>query len=176
MVGNPSVTRPATDTGADVVYVYDAIAGAYATSTTLPPGGGAWALRGTAGSVTVTPSSTPATTAPPSLVGPLYRWQQTVLSTGQSMTPANPSNYTLQLAADGTAAAQVDCNRASGTYTVSGSSLSLNFLTTTLAACPAGSLGDQYLQQLNSVTSFSFQGGQLILQLAANSGTMRFAQ
>jgi PKD repeat protein/heat shock protein HslJ len=178
MVGNPSVTGPATVTGADVVYVWDATGGAYASQTTIAPGRGAWALRSTAGSVTITPSSTGTSTPSPtpSLIGPLYRWQQTVLSTGQSMTPPNPSSYTLQLAADGTAAAQADCNRASGTYTVSGSSLNLNFLATTLAACLPGSLGDQYLQQLNSVTSFSFQGTQLILQLPSNQGAMLFAQ
>jgi PKD repeat protein len=61
MVGNPSVTRQATVTGADVVYVYDPVAGAYSNSTTLPPGVGAWALRSTAGSVTVTPSTTATT-------------------------------------------------------------------------------------------------------------------
>jgi PKD repeat protein len=63
MVGNPSVTRPATVTGADVVYIYDPVSGAYANSTTIPPGGGAWALRGTSGSITVTPSTTAVTTS-----------------------------------------------------------------------------------------------------------------
>jgi PKD repeat protein len=62
MVGNPSVTGPATVTGADVVYIYDAVASAYATSPTIPPGAGAWVLRGTAGGITITPNvAVPAT-------------------------------------------------------------------------------------------------------------------
>jgi PKD repeat protein len=121
--------------------------------------------------------SVPAPPAPtPTLVGPLYRWQETLLNNGQRFVPPNPSSYTLQLFPDGTAAAQADCNRASGSYTLNGNQLTLSFLAVTLAACPPGSLSDQYLQQLNGVSSFFFQNGQLFLSLMFDSGTMRFSQ
>jgi para-nitrobenzyl esterase len=98
------------------------------------------------------------------------------MSSGERFVPVNPSQYTLQLFPDGTAAAQVDCNRAAGTYTVSGNRLTLSFQVTTLAACPPGSLSDRYLQQLNAVNSFFFRDGQLFLEIMFDSGTMRFTQ
>ena len=73
------------------------------------------------------------------LVGPVYRWQESLLNDDSRFVPTNPNNYTLQLMPDGTAAAQVDCNRAVGSYTLNGNQLSLSFLATTLAACPPGS-------------------------------------
>ena len=50
-----------------------------------------------------------------------------------------------------TAAAQVDCNRAVGSYTLNGNNLTLSFLITSLAACPPGSLADRYQQNLNKI-------------------------
>jgi PKD repeat protein len=82
------------------------------------------------------------TTPTPNLVGPVYRWQETLLNDDSRFVPSDPSRYTLQLMPDGSAAAQVDCNRAMGSYTLSGNQLSLSFLVTTLAACPPGSLSD----------------------------------
>jgi PKD repeat protein len=116
----------------------------------------------------------PAPAPTPNLVGPLYRWQGTLLNDGSTFTPVDPSQYTLQLFPDGTAAAQLDCNRSSGTYTINGNRLTLSFLATTLALCPPGSLSDRYLQQLNAVVSFFFQDGQLFLELMFDSGSMRF--
>jgi PKD repeat protein len=114
--------------------------------------------------------------AQPSLVGPLWSWRGTLLNDGQRFTPANPSQYTLQLFEDGLAAAQVDCNRASGSYTVSGNRVTLTFLAVTAAACPPGSLGEPFLRQLNNVTSFFFQDGELFLELMFDSGSMRFTR
>jgi hypothetical protein len=52
LVGNPGNT-PATVTGADVVYVYDAASGSYIAVTTLQPGEGAWAYSTSGGSITI---------------------------------------------------------------------------------------------------------------------------
>jgi para-nitrobenzyl esterase len=112
----------------------------------------------------------------PILIGPVSRWRETLMGDGQRFTPADPSRYALQLMPDGTAAAQVDCNRAVGTYTTNGNELTLSFLVTLLAACPPGSLADRYQQQLNSVSSFFFRDGVLFLELMFDSGTMRFSQ
>lgn len=51
MVGNPG-SRPATVSGADVVYVYDPGAG-YQQTTILQPGQGAWVLSNRGGTVTI---------------------------------------------------------------------------------------------------------------------------
>jgi plastocyanin len=55
-IGNPSGTRPATVTGADAVYTYDASSGQYVATKTLQPGDGAWAISLKGGQITITPS------------------------------------------------------------------------------------------------------------------------
>jgi heat shock protein HslJ len=71
---------------------------------------------------------------------------------------------------------KADCNQVTGTYTVDGSSLTLSTLgPSTLAACPEGSLDQEYLAALNTVSSFGMQADQLVLVLKENAGKMTFA-
>ncbi|MGH2583396.1 MAG: PKD domain-containing protein, partial [Dehalococcoidia bacterium] len=88
----------------------------------------------TAPGTLVRPASGGSPTPAPSPVGPVFRWQETLLSDGQRFTPADPSLYTLQLFPDGRAAAQVDCNRSVGSYALSGDQLTISLQATTLAA------------------------------------------
>jgi hypothetical protein len=55
LVGNPSAQTPVRVLGADLLLGYDPGQGAYGARTTLAPGQGAWALRYTGGTLTITP-------------------------------------------------------------------------------------------------------------------------
>ncbi len=53
-------------------------------------------------------------------------------------------------------------------------SLSIALAPTTQAACPPGSLSDQFSKSLGQVQSYLFDGDNLILQEKMDSGTLRF--
>lgn len=111
----------------------------------------------------------------PELVGPVWRWEQTLMGNGDKFVPDNPGNYTVQFMPDGTAAIQADCNQVGGTYTLDGSAITIVLGPSTLAACPEGSLGDQFVANLGAAAKYSFSDGNLIIDLKSDSGTMRFS-
>jgi heat shock protein HslJ len=86
----------------------------------------------------------------------------------------DPERYTLSLADDGSFQAKADCNNVSGTYVTDGDEITLSPGPSTLVACPEGSLGDQFVSLLHTVSSFSVGGNDLDLRLADQAGTMAF--
>jgi len=110
------------------------------------------------------------------VVGVSWQWQRTRLSDHATVAPVDPSRYTFEVDARGRLALRVDCNRGFGQIFVSGNQVVVGPLATTLVACPPGSLGDTFLQQLNDVTSFDVLDGDLVLQLRFGDGTMHFSR
>jgi heat shock protein HslJ len=104
----------------------------------------------------------------------VWQWSEFQSSDETVVKPENPEAYTLEFLPDGKLAAQADCNRAMGTYTVDGSLITLEVLGMTKAACPPGSLSDQYIEYLNNVVSYVFQDGDLYLALKFDSGILKF--
>jgi heat shock protein HslJ len=108
------------------------------------------------------------------LTGPIWRWDQTVMNNDETFVPANPANYTVQFKPDGTVSIQADCNNVGGTYTVDGSSITIQTGPTTMMACPPGSLGDQFVAQLSGAAIYFIRGENLFIDLKFDSGTMQF--
>ena len=71
---------------------------------------------------------------------------------------------------------QADCNIAGGTYTIDGRGIKITITTTTLAACPDGSLSDQFIKELNEAVIYLFEGEDLLIDRIYDSGTMRFTR
>jgi heat shock protein HslJ len=90
------------------------------------------------------------------------------------MTVSNPENYELILWTDATYNIKADCNVGNGSYTMSGTSLSLMPGPMTLAECGPDSLGNQFLEQLSYVRTYVTDEGQLVLNLFADAGNMIF--
>jgi heat shock protein HslJ len=90
-------------------------------------------------------------------------------------TPDDPNKYLIEFLENGNVIVQADCNRVIGTYTVDGNQLSITPGPSTLAACPPGSLGDEFVRQLGNVSSYLFDGENLVLEFKFDSGTMTFA-
>ena len=84
--------------------------------------------------------------------------------------------YTIAFAGDGSVSVVADCNTGSGTYAVDGEAgLSISIRAVTSAACPAGSLGDTFIENLNFAGLFFIENGTLTIEIMADGGTMTFA-
>ncbi len=104
-------------------------------------------------------------------------WQWTVLTvtTPASQTAvADPARYTISFEGDGRVQVKADCNSGSGTYHTNGPSMTIDVGVLTRAACPTGSLSDDYVRDLGAVTSYVLEDGRLALQLKDEGGEMRF--
>jgi heat shock protein HslJ len=124
------------------------------------------------------------TPAPTSLAG--TSWQLLAIDSmddAQGTTrPGDPSRYTVTFGADGRAAFQLDCNRASGEWkatpaTADARSGQLIFgaLAGTRALCASGSLDQRLSRELPYVRSYLFQDGQLHMSLLADGGILHWA-
>lgn len=97
------------------------------------------------------------------------------MNDGSSNTPSDPNQYLIEFLANGHVAVQADCNRVAGTHRVNGNRLAITLGPSTLAACPPGSLGDEFVKQLGNISSYFFKGDNLILEIKMDSGSMIFA-
>lgn len=120
---------------------------------------------------TATPDGPPAT---PPLVGTTWHWLWT-LDPERTWAPADHSRYTLTLGADERLALRADCNRGFAGYRLDGLRLDIQPIGTTKMACPAGSLGDRFVKQVQGSRLAVAVVGLLRIDLFADSGTMWFA-
>jgi heat shock protein HslJ len=109
----------------------------------------------------------------PAIIGAPWQWVTTLYSDDTKSVPENPGNYILELLPEGQLAITADCNQATGTYTLDGDRISINIAAMTLAACAPGSLGDQFIQDLNAAQSYLMDGEDLIIILKLDTGSMR---
>jgi heat shock protein HslJ len=86
----------------------------------------------------------------------------------------NPQNYQLTFHDNGTVEIKADCNIASGASNMDASRIAIVVGPTTLAACPPGSRSDEFLKHLGNAAIYSFQPGELFIDLLAEGGTMHF--
>lgn len=110
----------------------------------------------------------------PALTGVVWQWQELQGGDGSIVAPDDPGRYTVTFLPDNELAILADCNRAQGTYSVDGVSLSLTIGGVTRAMCPAGSLMDPYLSDLDEASTYVFRDGNLYLALPMDAGIMTF--
>jgi heat shock protein HslJ len=110
-----------------------------------------------------------------SLTGATWQWQGSQYSNDTSATPEDPSKYTIAFAEDGTYQGMADCNGIGGEYTLEDSSITISPGPTTLIACPEGSLASEFTRDLEGAAIVFFQEGDLLIDLFADAGTMRFS-
>jgi len=134
----------------------------------------------TVGQPTV-PTAAPAATQPPAsvqsqpgLTGTIWLWIG-VTSPVEQVAVESPVNYSLVFQADSTVNITADCNNARGSYQVQGQSLTIQVGPMTKAACPPGSRSDEFIHYLGSAATYTFQDGNLFIDLAADGGTLEFA-
>jgi arginine/lysine/histidine transporter system substrate-binding protein len=130
---------------------------------------------------TLVPTKVPPTTAAPSgdlqkLGSQTWKWISSTDNSGKLVTVPNPDNYTLTFStSDNTVQIKADCNTAQGTFTTDGSRMTITVGPMTMAACPPGSLSDQFITGLSGVAGYLFSGEQLILEWKVDAGQMLFS-
>ena len=88
----------------------------------------------------------------------------------------DPSQYTMRLGADGTATLNLNCNKATGTWTSepagdgTSGTFGLGPLAATLAACPPPNYDEQISAQAQYLRSYLLRDGRLYLSLMADGG------
>jgi len=109
-----------------------------------------------------------------SLIGVTWQWEH--FASGAEAMEVPLPDYTITFADDGTYFGQADCNRIRGSYSTDGSTISILPGATTRAACPPGSLGDDFTRYLTEVATYAFtDDGKLLLELPVDSGTLTFS-
>lgn len=110
----------------------------------------------------------------PSLIGVTWQWQQFQGGDGTTIAPDDPSKFALEFQKDGTVFGQVDCNRASGTYTADGVSIEI-LLATTRMFCGEGSLDTDFGRFVSESNTYVIRDGNLSLALPMDGGITTFA-
>jgi heat shock protein HslJ len=109
------------------------------------------------------------------LTGIVWKWEQ-LTTPVDTITVDDPEKYTVEFQPDGQVSVQADCNAGSGTYTLHRSSISIEIMAMTMAACPPDSLSDEFVKNLNAAAITFREGENMFIDLEFDSGTMRFAQ
>jgi len=104
-----------------------------------------------------------------------WLWIETVTPV-EKIAPASPENYTLEFLPDRTVRVLLDCNRGNGTYQVDGKSLTIGPIAATRMMCPPGTMDAEFGKELDAVRNWFMQGDTLMMDMFADSGTMRFVQ
>lgn len=86
-----------------------------------------------------------------------------------------PENYTVEFMEDGSVAIQADCNQGRGDFSSEeDGSIDITVGAMTRAACPPGSISNEFLQGLEGSAIYFFQDGKLFMDIQYDTGTMRF--
>ena len=109
----------------------------------------------------------------PMVLNKTWQWVSTVTPV-EKITAPDPEHYTIQLIEGGKARVRFDCNSGGGNYIISKGKVSFGPLMSTRMACPEGSMDSAFMRDLQRVSSFFLESGELFLELSADSGTMRF--
>jgi heat shock protein HslJ len=122
-------------------------------------------------------SETPPTPQPPQvdpdLVGK-WDWTEFTSPAGEKIIVPNPTQYTVELMANGMVGVKADCNNGNGIFTADGSNINIQVNALTRALCGPGSYSEQFVAALNDAALYFFQNGSLFMDLPMDSGTMTF--
>jgi len=104
----------------------------------------------------------------------VWQLRSIVSADGSLLTIEDPSVFTLMLTDDGKVSVRADCNRASGGYTISGSTLSIGPIASTRAYCTTAPVDQQFLALLGGENIVTTSGATL--QLSSPRGTLGFGR
>jgi len=112
------------------------------------------------------------------IIGTVWQWKQTLYNDDRKAVPADPHNYTVQFRVDGTLTVKADCNLHGGTYSASAEdkTLTIEITHSTMAACPDGSLQEEFVRSLSAAAIYFIRDGDLFIDLKYDSGTIRFSK
>ena len=112
------------------------------------------------------------------ITGTVWQWGQTHYNDDRKAAPTDPKNYTVQFREDGTLNVKADCNQKGGTYSASMEEkrLSIEITNSTMAACPEGSLEDEFVRALSAAAIYFIKDGDLYIDQKYDAGTIRLSK
>lgn len=110
------------------------------------------------------------------ITGTVWEWVQTQYNDDKKTVPAEQANYTVQFFQDKSLSVKADCNQKGGSYSIEDKRLSIEITHSTMAACPDGSLEEDFVRELTAAAIYFFNEEDLFIDLKYDTGTMRFAK
>jgi heat shock protein HslJ len=107
------------------------------------------------------PAAEPAVAGPAPLLGTVWSLELIRFVNGTELVPREPGLYTLLLGPDGSVALRVDCNQGAGRFEVDAERLFFAPFATTRAACPPGTIDQDFLVQLGSAATYQLADDEL---------------
>ncbi|MGW8194951.1 MAG: META domain-containing protein [Desulforhopalus sp.] len=109
------------------------------------------------------------------LPGKIWQLVEIVSMNDRVYAPDDPSLYTIEFMAHGTARVRADCNRGTGSWTSTApGQLQFGKIAATLAVCPPGSLHDRFIAQFPWVRSYVVEDSHLFLATMADGSIIEF--
>jgi heat shock protein HslJ len=108
------------------------------------------------------------------LTNTLWKWVR-FASPVEVVDIPNPDKYTVVFQTNGQVNITADCNKVGGTYKTVGSRIQIQLGPSTMAACPPGSMADQFLVGLSGAALYFMDDGNLYIDMFADSGVLKFA-
>jgi len=94
---------------------------------------------------------------------------------GTTLTPDDPTKYTVAFAGDGSVSMRVDCNRGHGTWKSAGTGqVDFGPVALTRAMCPPAALNDRIPKDWENLRSYTLKDGHLFLALMADGGIYEY--
>ena len=107
------------------------------------------------------------------IVGTTWKLGKYFEASGGQIGIENPEIYMITFGEEGALSITADCNQVNGSYSFgTEGTVTITLGTTTLAACPEGSLSEQFLQWLAATTSLETDGSSLALNTDPESGVL----
>ena len=110
------------------------------------------------------------------ITGSVWQWAQTLYNNDREVLPKGPKNYTVEFLDNGVLTVKADCNQKGGIYSIRDKRLSIEITHSTMAACPEGSLEDEFVRGLSGAAIYFIRDGDLYIDLKYDTGTMRFSR
>jgi len=119
-------------------------------------------------------SGSQATTIAAEVVPGVLKLQSLTRADATTVTISDPQQFTLEFLDNNRVAVKADCNRASGSFTVNGATLTIGPMAVTKAYCGSASLDGEFLSLLGGETVATVSTTSLVLSSAR--GALRFSR
>jgi heat shock protein HslJ len=119
-------------------------------------------------------SSHEATTIAAEVVPGVLKLQSLTHADATTVTISDPQQFTLEFLDNNRIAVKADCNRASGAFTLNGTTLTIGPMAVTKAYCGSASLDSEFLSLLGGETVATVSPTSLVLSSAR--GALRFSR
>jgi heat shock protein HslJ len=111
-------------------------------------------------------------TSPSDLTGKMWRLVAIEPATGPSIAVADGSRYWIEFLTETRLSARADCNTCSGSYTLSGATVTICPLACTRAFCGEASLDTPFTQGLSEARELTLD--EQLLQIKSPTTTLKF--